>query len=335
MNRSSLALVSGRTLLVSLVLPVLVTLLGVALMLAWLPDVPATVAVHWGADATADGFVPALAVPVLLAVVGIAVPLLLTGALTLPPATGRFTSRHKLLAVASLWTAVVLTVALTWTFGAQRGISDPAQAPGPLWPLLAGFAIAFAVGAVAWLLLPPAADAPDAPSRTPEALPLAADERVVWSRRVTAPRGYVVLAGSVVLLLVGVAISVSAVSDGRLWALGFLPLVLFALFATTAAWQLRIDSRGVLARGILGFPRFSIPLTDIRSASVVAVEPLADFGGWGLRWGGSRRQGIVLAAGEALEVERLDGRSLVITTQDAERAAALVNGMRARATIAR
>ncbi|MFC0678355.1 hypothetical protein ACFFGH_10940 [Lysobacter korlensis] len=332
MSARRLPLLTGRMLLVAAVVPVLVTLSGVAIMLAWLPDVPASVAVHWGSDATPDGFVPAWAAPVLLAVVGIAVPLTLAGALTLSPAAGRVTARHKFVAVTSLWAAVFLTIVLTWIFGAQRGMADAAQAPGPLWPLLAGFAIAFVIAAAAWSILPPAAEAPSEAARTPNALPLAAGERAIWTRRGTAS-GYLVLSAAVVLLLVGMAITVGAVTDGRLWGLALLPLVLFALFATTAAWHVRIDSRGVVARGILGLPRFHIPLSDIRTATVVSVEPLADFGGWGFRWGSGRRFGIVLRAGEALELERLDGRSFVITTDDAERAAALVNGMRARATL--
>jgi hypothetical protein len=333
MNARRFPLLSGRTLLVAVVLPVLVTLLGVTLMLAWLPEVPDSVAVHWGADGGADGFVPAWAVPLLLAVVGIAVPVLLAGALALPSQSGRLTARHKFVAVTSLWAAVFLTAVLTWTFGAQRGMQSSAEALGPFLPLFAGFGVALVIAAAAWFILPPAEEAPGEAARTPEALPLSAGESAVWTRRVTAT-GYLLLSGAVVLLLVGMAITVSAVTDGRLWALALLPLVLFALFATTAAWHVRIDSRGVVARGILGVPRFRIPLSDIRSAAVVSIEPLADFGGWGIRWGNRRRFGIVLFAGEALEVERLDGRSFVITTPDAERAAALVNGMRARATLA-
>jgi hypothetical protein len=129
------------------------------------------------------------------------------------------------------------------------------------------------------------------------------------------------------------AITVSLVTDGRLWFLALLPILLFPLLATTAAWRVRIDSRGAITEGLLGLPRFTVPLADIRSARVVSVDPLADFGGWGVRWGSGRSLGIVLQAGEALELERLDGRRFVVTTPDAERAAALINGLRARATL--
>ncbi|MDQ4138340.1 MAG: DUF1648 domain-containing protein [Actinomycetota bacterium] len=332
MNALRSAQLPARTVLVAAVLPILATLVGVVLMLAWLPELPQSVAVHWGPDATADGYVPAWAAPVLLAVVGIGVPLTLTAVLRLP-SSGRFSAEKKFAAVTSLWAGVFLTLVLTWTLGAQRGLEDATAAPGPLWPLLGGFLVALAAAAGAWFLLPPSEKSEGAAGRTPDALPLAADERAVWSRRVSAPSGYLMLSGAVVLLLVGMAITVSAVTDGRLWFLALLPVALFAVFATTAVWHVRIDARGAAARGLLGVPRFTVPLSDIRSARVVTVDPLGDFGGWGFRWGGGRRFGIVLGAGEALEIERLDGRSFVITTGDAERAAALVNGMRARATL--
>ena len=323
----------GRTLLVAAVLPMLAALAGVALMLVWLPEVPGSVAVHWGADATADGYVPAWAAPVLLAVVGITVPALLTGVLTLTPAAGRATWRQKFVAVTSLWAGIFLSIVLTWTFAAQRGLADSAEAPGPLWPLGIGCGIALAIAAAGWFLLPPTEHVHDSSGHAPEGIRLADGERAVWSRRVTAPAGFLILGGAVVVLLVGMAITVSLVTGGRLWFLALLPLLLFALFATTAAWRVRIDARGATARGLLGLPRFTVPLADIRSARVVSVDPLGDFGGWGVRWGNRRRFGIVLQAGAALELERLDGRAFVVTTPDAERAAALVNGMRARATL--
>jgi hypothetical protein len=45
---------------------------------------------------------------------------------------------------------------------------------------------------------------------------------------------------------------------------------------------------------------------------------------------GGRRTGIVLRAGEAIEVKRTDGKTLVVTVDDALQGAALLNGLVAR-----
>jgi hypothetical protein len=54
------------------------------------------------------------------------------------------------------------------------------------------------------------------------------------------------------------------------------------------------------------------------------VEAIGTFGGWGLRWAGRGRIGIITRSGPALEVRRHDGSSLVITVDDAAAAAALL-----------
>ena len=50
--------------------PVLLTTVAVILLLTWLPQVPATVATHWGRGGEPDGFAPAWSVPLLTAAVG-------------------------------------------------------------------------------------------------------------------------------------------------------------------------------------------------------------------------------------------------------------------------
>jgi hypothetical protein len=77
----------------------------------------------------------------------------------------------------------------------------------------------------------------------------------------------------------------------------------------------------------IGLPTFRIPLAEIRSAAVTDVQPLSGYGGWGVRFGLNGRVGIILRAGEALEILRTKGHSLVVTVDDAISAAALVNAL--------
>jgi hypothetical protein len=81
---------------------------------------------------------------------------------------------------------------------------------------------------------------------------------------------------------------------------------------------------------VLGLPVIRVPLSDIASADVATIDPFGQFGGWGIRYGFGGRVGIILRSGEALEVIRKSGRSIVITVDDAESAAALLGGLIAR-----
>jgi hypothetical protein len=93
----------------------------------------------------------------------------------------------------------------------------------------------------------------------------------------------------------------------------------------------RIDENGLTARPTLGWPLYRIPLADIASAASTTVVPLGEFGGFGLRWGLGKRMGIVTRGGEGLEVQRRDGRALVVTVDDAATAAGLLTALSARA----
>ncbi len=60
-------------------------------------------------------------------------------------------------------------------------------------------------------------------------------------------------------------------------------------------------------------------------ADTTTVDPLAQLGGWGVRYGRAGTVGFVGRKGEALAVERTGGRPLVVTVDDVARAAALLN----------
>jgi len=60
------------------------------------------------------------------------------------------------------------------------------------------------------------------------------------------------------------------------------------------------------------------------------VDPMGQFGGWGLRWGPAGF-GVVLRTGEGIEVRRRSGKTLTVTVDDAATGAALLNALVARA----
>lgn len=89
-----------------------------------------------------------------------------------------------------------------------------------------------------------------------------------------------------------------------------------------------VGPNGLLARSIIGWQRLRVALADIAAAGVVEVDPMAEFGGWGVRWvigpRGKGRWGILTRRGPALEIVRRDGRSLVFTVDDSATAASVL-----------
>jgi hypothetical protein len=108
-------------------------------------------------------------------------------------------------------------------------------------------------------------------------------------------------------------------------------VLLLALAATTLAFHVRVDDSGLHVESVLGIPRFHVPLGDIESAARVDVNPMGEFGGWGLRQSTGRRFGVVLRAGEAIEVLRRGGKRFVVTVDDAATGAALLEALVSRA----
>ena len=96
-----------------------------------------------------------------------------------------------------------------------------------------------------------------------------------------------------------------------------------------------MDGTGLTVRLLIRRPRIQVPLDEIIEAEVVTVRPIAEFGGWGLRIGAAGRAGVVLRSGPALQVTRTSGRAFVVTVDDAQTGAALLNTLAARARLSR
>ncbi|MEV4319721.1 hypothetical protein [Actinocrispum sp. NPDC049592] len=79
----------------------------------------------------------------------------------------------------------------------------------------------------------------------------------------------------------------------------------------------------VVQIGLLKWPRRIIPLAEIEEAHVITVAPLA-YGGWGWR----RRPGrtaVVIRRGPALELLLRNDKRFIVTVDDPEQAAGLIN----------
>lgn len=316
-----------RLLAVAVISPLIVTTVALIIGVALLADLGRDIAVHWGIDGRADGFAPAWAVVVGAGVLGVAIPLLV-GLLTLEHGDRPLSAQNKLVAVVPLFLAGVLGGILVWIAATQRG---DAAAPEVWTGLLIGLGSGLVLAAAGWFTSPRIeVRGAASPASAEPALPLADDERAVWVARTSLSRRARAAIAVLVLVLLGAVLAATAVTEGAMLGLIAVPVVLVVLFAFTASWTVRVDRSGLLVRSVLGWPRFHVRTDEIESAGVSTVSPLAEFGGWGIRWGAGRRFGVVTRGGDALEVTVRGDRRFVVTVDDAATAAGLLTAVRAR-----
>lgn len=121
------------------------------------------------------------------------------------------------------------------------------------------------------------------------------------------------------------------VAISREWAVVVILVFVFALLVIMLArWTVTVDRTRLTARPLIRRPRIQVPLSEILGAEVVTVRRIAEFGGWGLRTGATGRTGVILRSGPALQVTRTGGRTFVVTVDDAQTGAAILNTLAAR-----
>ena len=320
-------------LLVATWIPAAMTTAAVVLMLTWMPQLPAEVAVHWGAGGKADRFGPAWSFPLLAAVVGYGLAALFAGIGASSRRTGEWGPTLRFLGALACGIAFFLLPLMTVSIAMQRGLDDPADAPSIVLPLALAAAAGLAAGVIAWFAQPSVSVSGGTITTAAAALDLAPGEHAVWLRTTAMARPAIVAVVGVAVLMAALAVATS-LTGGPLWLLFAAMAALFAvLTATTCVFQVRVSEAGLQVRSVAGLPRFSVSMPDVGAVSVVDVEPLSQFGGWGIRGGLDGRFGIVLHAGEAIQVTRRNGRAFVVTVEDAATGAAVLSALAARAGV--
>ncbi|WP_163542960.1 DUF1648 domain-containing protein [Occultella kanbiaonis] len=315
----------GRAIVLGAVLPALLLGGAYALVLSWRDRLPDPVAVHWGISGVdRTGSFAALVAPMLI--LGLAT---LAVTATLSIVTGRSALNRRMLVGISAGMAAMYAVLLVGMCWVQLDVPTAEQAGDPGATVALGLLALAVVGAVAGALA--GSDPPQAATGELAAdaarLPLGPAETAVWIRTVTPARPWllwtlvvVVLAGSAVL----------GVLTGQWWLIPVLAATA-ALVAATTSWSVRVDARGLTARGLYGWPRIRVPADEVERADAITISPFAEFGGWGLRTDVRGRTGLVVRKGPAISIQRSGGRVVVVTVPDAERGAALLNTVAVRA----
>ncbi|MDW4571243.1 DUF1648 domain-containing protein [Microbacterium sp. M3] len=319
-------------LVVAVWVPLAVTTVAVVLMLTWLGELPAVVATHWNGAGEPDGFGPAWASPVLAAVLGYGLAALFAGVAAAAARTGEWGPTLRFLGALACGLSFFLMALVTATLAGQRGLEDAADAPSIVPALAVAGVLGLVTGAIAWWVQPAVAVSGGTVAISAEAMQLAPGERAVWLRTTTMARPGIIAVVGVALLMAALAV-VLALTGGPLWGMFAGLAVLFGvLAATTCVFRVRVSADGLRVRSVAGFPRFGVPIDDVAAVSVVHVQPMAQFGGWGIRAGLDGRFGLVLRAGEAIQVERRQGRTFVVTVDDAATGASLLEALAARAS---
>jgi hypothetical protein len=135
---------------------------------------------------------------------------------------------------------------------------------------------------------------------------------------------------ALVLAAVGVGVVIALHGSGApLWVGWFVAIV--GVLVGVLCWlmsslEVRVtDSELVVAFGPFGWPRRTIPLREIRSADVIAIEPM-DWGGWGYRWiPSAKASAAVIRRGPGIVLQLVDGRRFAVTVNDATAGAQATN----------
>lgn len=322
---------------VGLYIPLALTLLASVVIVLWLPRLPDPMATHWGGSGGPDGFGPVWSNLGISLGFGVGMTVLL-GVMPffakLQPGAPVWGWSFRFLAASALACVTLIQLASLTTAYVQLDLADASTAPDIGGPMLACGAVALAVGVLGWFAQPKLTIAARGTAAA-EPMRLEPNTRAVWfgSVRPAKPFIWIMAASGGLMLLFAILELVQPATD---LAFVWIMLGCFALIAVLTMMNLwfrvRIDETGLEARAPFGWPVYRVAAADVAAATVVQVNPMGEFGGWGVRIAPGRF-GIVMRAGEALEVARRSRpRTFTITVDDAETAASVLAGAAERAS---
>ena len=314
-----------RRAILGVAIPLSVVALGLGPYLAYSADLPERVASHYGISGRPDG---SMTPEQFLIVVG---TLMVLGSVACAAiAITRRRLQPMIAPTVSFVGAFVGALAagiLTITAIGQRGLDRWQDATLSPWTLIVWIAGSVIVGSAAARLassLPSTADTGTAAS--PPAMNLAPGERAFWTASLSA--GWPTLLGLLVLV-----VALSLVGFTELWIAAALLVPAIAII-TLSRIRVTADRSGLQVRyGFLGWPRTSVPLRRIATAQAIDIRP-SEWGGWGYR--GSltlmKRAAVVLRAGPGIRLDLHDGKVFVVTIDDPDIPARLLNAEASRLT---
>jgi hypothetical protein len=134
--------------------------------------------------------------------------------------------------------------------------------------------------------------------------------------------------GSLVAVVVGLSVGTVA------WYVGAVLLLVAVTAVPFTSIRVTADRRGLRTElGPAGWPVVKVPIADIVAAHVEDDAIPTEWGGWGYR-GSLKMMGkaaVVLRRGPAIRLDVQGGRRFLVTVDDPERGAGVLNDLRVRA----
>ncbi len=232
--------------------------------------------------------------------------------------------------------APILAVATTSTLLANNGERSwtDVDAPGFGWLLVSLSAALLGAAASGWLTRDLLLSTVDGPRHQPSAgLDLGESRTASWHSGSSARWPIWTAIGTGVTGLVLLTATVRPFGAlGTLLGLGALLIGAAALVFATI--RVNVDRHGLtISYGWLPWPRSRVALDAIAAAEAIDVDP-RDHGGWGYR--GSRllfkKAAVVVRRGEGLRLTLRNGGEFVVTVDNAEQGAGVLNDIRAART---
>ncbi|MGP4017941.1 DUF1648 domain-containing protein [Saccharopolyspora sp. 5N708] len=284
-------------------------------VLAFRDRLPDPIASHWGFSGAPNDSLSVGAFLIVLLLVWLVIS---TGAL-LPVARDGQRRRVRAAAGAALAAGGVFVCGLAaLTVSANLDAVAWRQAGSLNWQVIPALVLAGLAGWVGWFA---GNRGPDQPAQYLESgaeLTLKPDERAVWVSSVSSPLlrtlgGLAVLGGAATLVL-------------NSWQLALAPLLAGLACLALSSARVQADERGVRAAfGPQRWPVRRIGLARIESARVDTRHAL-EVGGWGYR-SRPHTTAIMLRGGECLVLRLTSGRDFIISVDQPDRGAELVNAL--------
>ena len=325
---------------VGLLVPLAMLTAALVLLLIWMPRLPNPAAMHWNGSGGPDGFGSPWSFVWILVFAGYGIVLMMWAFVSYASRTPTSSPTRVLpvwagfqrgLAAFGLGYAVFFTIMLLASTAVQLDLRDAKQAGGVGVAIAIGFGAWALVTVFGWFVQPKIEVRANA-EQPVDPMPLTESERAVWFGEVKLSKTFLCIIILPIVVMVAAAVLVffvpadpgeASAKNIAATAICGLAIVIVLLCIATVRFRVRIDARGLQARSILGWPVFRLPASDVQRVDTAQINPLGEFGGWGLRWMPGRF-GIVMRSGEGLIATRKDGRIFALTLDDAAEAAAVL-----------
>lgn len=282
----------------------------------WEPRLPEQIATHWSGT-TADGFGSPMSAAWTVALIVVLVGGGCSAIAAL--AQAQLMMRRFMLATGLGVTGLIVGV---WfgALAAQLGIDDPATAPLPTWPMVAGLWAGVLLGWLSGKFLRDGRERKVATAAPDPALPRGRTELPVVDPVGTGTGTTVALT-----LLVLVPILIVCAATQSWWPLGMAVPLLVPMLGLLR-FTVVVDDHGLRVTN-LATTVVEYGIDELVGAQVTETRPFQDWGGWGLRTKGRNRYGLVTVSGPALVFRTASGHEFTVTTARAEEMAGALNSL--------